>query len=109
MADPRIQNAVFKHAQADVAADPSMVKDPPAGRRSSFSAEMFAMFREAVKDIRQTFNEVMMGNHEHAPEMGAPMNPTPQMTTESIKGFDAEMAMYAARSQSQDHSQAIER
>ena len=50
-----------------------------------FDGELFAMFREAVKDIRQTFNEVMMGHHEHAAEPGAPLNPTQIMTTDDLR------------------------
>lgn len=109
MADQNIQNNVINHARADMAADPAMSHDAPARSGQSFWAQMAAMGREMIKDIRQTMNEVMFGHHEHAPELGTPMNPTPQMTTEAIKGFDAEMAMYASRAQTQDQAQAMER
>jgi hypothetical protein len=58
----------------------------------SFGGEFDAMFREMVKDVRHSFNEVMMGHHEHAPEMGTPMNNTPQMTYDDLKHQTAETA-----------------
>ncbi|HVX12732.1 MAG TPA: hypothetical protein VHC22_16240 [Pirellulales bacterium] len=57
----------------------------------SFGGEFDAMFREMVKDIRQTANEVFFNHHEHAPEMGTPMNNTPQMTYDDLKQQAAEM------------------
>lgn len=34
-----------------------------------------AISRELVKDVRQTFEEVFFGHHEHHGELGAPLNP----------------------------------
>ncbi|OWK42371.1 hypothetical protein [Fimbriiglobus ruber] len=47
-----------------------------------FLAEMKAMGREAVKDVRQTVHEAYFGAPEHAPEPGAPMNKLPRETYE---------------------------
>jgi hypothetical protein len=49
--------------------------------------ELRAMFREAIKDIRQTMNQVFFGQHEHAPEAGTPYNPTPQVVTQDMGNF----------------------
>jgi hypothetical protein len=76
--------------------------------------ELFAMFREGVKDIRQTFNEVMLGSHEHAPEPGAPLNPTQIMTTDDLRpdafnhdSYERDLSIYANRGD--DQSRGIER
>jgi hypothetical protein len=45
------------------------------------TGELKAIFREAIKDIRQTVNEVFFAKGEHAPEAGTPLNPTPQAVT----------------------------
>ena len=64
---------------------------------NEFFAEVNAMAREAVKDVRQTANEVYFGKGEHAAEMGAPLNPLPRETYEQKhqiepeKGRDIEM------------------
>ena len=47
----------------------------------SISAELKAMGREAIKDVRGTLHETFFGQPEHMSEMGTPLNPTPQMTT----------------------------
>lgn len=38
-------------------------------------AELKAIGREAMKDVRQTMNQVMFNSSEHAPEIGTPLNP----------------------------------
>ncbi|MCE9567399.1 MAG: hypothetical protein K8U57_35815 [Planctomycetes bacterium] len=38
--------------------------------------EVTAMAREGIKDVRQTMNEVVFSQPEHAPETGTPMNLT---------------------------------
>ena len=62
-----------------------------------------AMFREAVKDIRNSIHESFFGRPEGAAELGAPGNPTPQLVTEGIKeaqpeSFDTMLDNHAARS-----------
>ena len=44
-------------------------------QQPSLSAELGAMGREGIKDIRQTLNEAFFGAGEHAPELGTPLNP----------------------------------
>lgn len=50
----------------------------------SLSGQLAAIGREAVKDIRSTMHETFFGRPEHVPEMGTPLNPTPQMTTQDL-------------------------
>ncbi|OWK35152.1 hypothetical protein [Fimbriiglobus ruber] len=53
-----------------------------------FLAEMKAMGREAVKDVRQTVHEAYFGAPEHAPEPGAPLNKTARETYEEKHSVD---------------------
>lgn len=47
------------------------------GRRlQEFKAEINAMGRELVKDVRQTVHEVYANKQEHGPEPGTPLNLT---------------------------------
>jgi hypothetical protein len=50
----------------------------------SLGGQLDAMVREGAKDLHQTLHEVAFGKAEHGPEMGAPQNPTPQMTTADL-------------------------
>jgi hypothetical protein len=52
----------------------------------SLLAELKAMGREAVKDIRNTGHEVFFGRGEGAGEPGTPLNPTPQIVTDQLEG-----------------------
>ena len=47
-----------------------------------FLAELRAMGRETVKDVRQTVNQMYFDKPEHAPEPGTPLNLTPRETYE---------------------------
>ncbi|WP_422929664.1 hypothetical protein [Singulisphaera sp. PoT] len=111
MADPEIQDAVVRHARADMAnlqqpaAEPPGREAPePARQGPSFGAQFDAMFREAVKDIRQTMNESYFGQGEHAAEMGSPMNPTPQITTDELRGT----GQGQAQNQAQGYDQLLD-
>jgi hypothetical protein len=55
-----------------------------AEQQPSLAAEVKAMAREGVKDIRSTINEVFLGSPELGGEPGTPMNPTPQQVTEDL-------------------------
>ncbi|QEL18777.1 hypothetical protein [Limnoglobus roseus] len=72
-----------------------------AAEQPSLGAELKAMAREAVKDVRQTLNESYFGQGEHAPEMGTPLNPTPYETTQdreaSHGSFQDLLQNYSAR------------
>jgi hypothetical protein len=51
-------------------------------------AELEAMGREMVKDIRGTIHQAVFGQPEHPSEPGTPLNPTPQLVTEGLTGKD---------------------
>src|ERR1700730_4404108 len=55
-----------------------------AAQQPSLSAEMKALAREAVKDVRSTVNEVFLGSPELGGEPGTPLNPTPQQVTKDL-------------------------
>jgi hypothetical protein len=55
-------------------------------QRQPFSSAVASLWREAVKDVRGTMNEVFFGQGEHASEPGTPLNPTMQMITSEITG-----------------------
>jgi hypothetical protein len=76
--------------------------------RPSFGGEFDAMFREMVKDIRQTAHESFYGRGEHAGEIGAPLNPTQMMTNNDLgttAGFDSIVDKYAARGKEKEEPQ----
>lgn len=76
----------------------------------SLGAELKAMAREAVKDVRQTLNETYFGQGEHAPEQGTPLNPTHFEVTkerETVHGSFREMI--ESRAQAQTQEQEMER
>jgi hypothetical protein len=65
----------------------------------TLGAQLDAMVREGAKDLRQTIADAYSGKGEHAPEVGAPGNPTQAMTTADLmqtgiygRGKDAEKA-----------------
>lgn len=84
-----------------------------AADQPSLSAELKAMGREAIKDVRNTLHETYFSQPEHMPEMGTPLNPTPQMTTQDLGtvhgSYESMLDSYAARAQEQDRSQEQQR
>ena len=84
-----------------------------AASQPSLSAELKAMGREAVKDIRGTLHETYFGKPEHASELGTPLNPTPQMTTQelgTVHGwYESMLEAYASRAQEQQPTKEKER
>jgi hypothetical protein len=86
-----------------------------AAEQPSLSAELKAMAREAVKDVRSTINEVFIGSQELGGEPGTPMNPTPQMVTEDLGtvhgSYSRKLDAYAARAaeQEQEKDNGVER
>lgn len=85
-----------------------------AEQQPSLGAELKAMAREAVKDIRGTVHQSWFGQPEHTPEMGTPLNPTPQMTTQDLGtvhgSYQAMLDSYAARGgDSQERQNDLER
>ena len=77
-----------------------------AAQQPSLAAEIKAMAREAVKDVRSTVNEVFLGSPELGGEPGTPLNPTPQMVTQdlgTVHGtYNQKLDAYAARAAQQD-------
>ncbi len=84
-----------------------------AASQPSLSAELKAMGREAIKDIRGTLHETYFGKPEHMSEMGTPLNPTPQMTTQDLGtvhgSYESMLDTYAARGHEQQHHKEMER
>lgn len=77
-----------------------------AEQQPSITAELKAMAREAVKDVRSTVNETFLGSPEFGGEPGTPMNPTPQMVTQDMGtvygNYNQMLDSYAARVPQQD-------
>jgi len=55
-----------------------------AEQQPSLGAEIRAMAREAVKDVRSTVMETFPGSPEHGGEPGTPLNPTMQQVTQDL-------------------------
>ncbi len=101
MPDQDIQNAVIRHARADMARVPNASQLHPEpeftgvmdwvrhnhAKQPSFGSQLAAMFREGIKDIRQTIMESYFGKMEHMPEAGTPLNPTQQQVTAEQGNF----------------------
>ena len=77
-----------------------------AAQQPSLSAEIKAMAREAVKDVRSTVSETFIGSPELGGEPGTPMNPTPQMVTQDLGtvhgSYSQKLDAYAARAVQQE-------
>lgn len=84
-----------------------------AAEQPSLNAELKAMGREAVKDIRNTVHETFFGQHEGHGELGTPLNPTPQMTTQDLGtvhgAYETMLEQYASRVPEQQLEQEIQR
>lgn len=84
-----------------------------AASQPSLSAELKAIGREAIKDIRGTLHETYFGKPEHMAEMGTPLNPTPQMTTQDLGtvygSYESMLDAYAARGQEQQQQKELQR
>ncbi len=74
--------------------------------RPSFGAELKAMAREGLKDIRTSVNEVFFNSPEYGGEPGTPLNPTPQMVTQDLGtvhgSYEKMLDAYASRADEQD-------
>jgi hypothetical protein len=84
-----------------------------AQSQPSLGAELKAMGREAIKDIRGTVHETFFGKPEHASELGTPLNPTPQMTTQDLGtvygSYESMLDAYASRSAEQQQQKEVQR
>src|SRR4051812_34183613 len=93
-----MQQAVIRHAQNDMAHLPAQAEAPQPGLgdrfkawveknkagRPKLGAQIESMFREAVKDIQNTFHQVMYGQPQQHGEPGTPLNPTMQQVTKAL-------------------------
>ena len=71
-------------------------------------AELRAMGREAVKDVRGKMMETFFGSQEMTTEPGVPLNPTPQMVTNdlgTLGGYQQALDVYASRGSAHGHEQ----
>ena len=84
-----------------------------AAEQPSLSGQLAAIGREAIKDIRGTLHESYFGQPEHMSEMGTPLNPTPQMTTQDLGtvygSYESMLESYAARGHEQQQEQEHQR
>ena len=71
-----------------------------AAQQPALGAEINAMTREAVKDVRNSIHQVFFGKGEGMGEPGAPLNPTMQEVTadrDTDGKFTALLDQYVAR------------
>ena len=84
-------------------------------QQPSLGAELRAMGREMIKDVRGKMMESVFGSQEVSTEPGVPLNPTPQMVTNdlgTLGKFENILDGYANRgvqAQGRDQDRGIER
>lgn len=83
-------------------------------RQPSLGAELKAMGREAIKDVRNTVHEVFFGQREGPGEPGAPLNYTQAEISQDrglVDGYQAMLDSYASRGSvhGQEQDKALER
>jgi hypothetical protein len=81
-------------------------------RQPSLGAELKAMGREAVKDVRNTLHETYFGQREGPGEPGAPLNCTQAEVSQDrgvVEGYKAVLDDYAARGNVHGQSREQER
>jgi hypothetical protein len=91
------------------------IKDNHA-QQPALGAELKAMGREAIKDVRNTVHEVFFGQREGIGEPGAPLNYTQAEISKDrglVGGYQAMLDTYASRGsvhgQNQEQERGIER
>src|SRR5580704_1850894 len=80
-------------------------------QQPSLQAELAAMGREAVKDVRATLMETYFGKPEHASEPGTPLSPTMQEVSADrglVGQYQAMLDAYASRGSVHGHGQEQE-
>lgn len=72
-------------------------------QQPSLGAQIRAMAREAVKDVRSTVMETFLGSPENGGEPGTPLHPTMQQVTQDLGNiygsYQSQLDAYAARGQ----------
>ncbi len=77
-------------------------------RQPSLGAELKAMGREAIKDVRNTLHEAFFGQREGMGEPGAPLNYTQAEISQDrglVGGYQAMLDAYATRGSVHGHEQ----
>lgn len=80
-----------------------------AQEQPSLGAELKAMAREGIKDVRSTVMETFLGSPELGGEPGTPLNPTPQQVTQDLGNvygsYQSQLDSYVAKGQqAQEHN-----
>jgi hypothetical protein len=85
-------------------------------QQPDLGAQLRAMGREALKDIRGKMMETFFGSQELSMEPGVPLSPTPQMVTNdlgTLGSYQEALDTYASRAsvhgQDQERATEIER
>src|SRR5436190_19515919 len=81
-------------------------------RQPALGAELKAMGREAIKDVRNTIHESFFGQREGLGEPGAPLNNTQAEISQDrglVGGYQAMLETYASRGSVHGHGQEHER
>jgi len=81
-------------------------------QQPALGAELAAMGREAIKDVRGTLMETYFGKPEHASEPGTPLSPTMQEVSADrglVSQYQAILDSYAARGSVHGHGQEQDR
>jgi len=85
-------------------------------QQPALGAELKAMGREAIKDVRNTVHEVFFGQREGPGEPGAPLNYTQAEISQDrglVGGYQAVLDSYASRGsvhgQTQEQDKGLER
>jgi hypothetical protein len=77
-------------------------------QQPALGAELAAMGREAIKDVRATLMETYFGKPEHASEPGTPLSPTMQEVSADrglVGQYQAILDTYASRGSVHGHGQ----
>ena len=105
MADKEIQDAVVRHAVQDMAEVPASSHKNETSLLGQIAGTMadpeqyavlWAEWRRGLKDLQNAVLNPWGGTHE---EPGTIANPTPQIVTQEIQGWDAEVQSFAGRAQ----------
>lgn len=81
-------------------------------QQPALGAELKAMGREAIKDVRNTIHEAFFGQREGMGEPGAPLNCTQAEISQDrglVGGYQAMLDAYASRGSAHGPSQEQER
>jgi hypothetical protein len=81
-------------------------------QQPALGAELRAMGREALKDVRGKMMETFFGSQEASMEPGVPLSPTPQMVTNdlgTLGGYQQTLDTYASRGSVHGHAQEREK